>query len=105
MQKIPINLAREGMILAKEVVRVDRPDGPPLFGKGMVLSASHIERLANMGIQAIVVEGRPVDMEGDESLADQLNHLEARFARAGQDAFMQKLQAALRRHITRMTGS
>lgn len=102
MQKIPLNLAREGMTLAKEVVRPDKPDGPPLFGKGMALTATHIERLANMGIQAIVVEGRPVAMEGEESLDTQLQQLDARFARAGQDPYMQKLFVALRSHITKM---
>ena len=92
------------MILAKEVVRPEKPDGPPLFGKGMTLSAAHIERLAAMGIQSIVVEGRPVAMEGDESLDDQLKCLEERFVRSGQDAFMKKLQAAMQRHITKMMG-
>ena len=105
MQKIPLSLARDGMILAKEVVRPEKPDGPPLFGRGMTLSASHIERLAGMGIQSIVVEGRPVVMEGDESLEDQLKNLEERFLRCGQDAFMRKLKAALQRHITRMMGA
>ena len=102
MQNIPINLATEGMILAKEVVRPDKPDGPPLFGKEMVLSASHIERLASMGVQAIVVQGRPVSMEDDESLEEQLINLEARFTRVGQDAFMNKLKTTLIRHITKM---
>lgn len=101
MQKIPISLARDGMILAKEVVRPEKPDGPPLFGKGMSLSASHIERLVQMGVQSIVVEGRPVVMEGDRSLEEQLQDLETRFARCEQDAFMQKLKAALQRYITR----
>ena len=105
MQKIPLNLAREGMILAREVVRPDKPDSPALFGKGMTLSAAHIERLGQMGIHGIVVEGRPVAMEDDETLAVQLEKLEARFARAGQDVFMQKLQDVLRRHIMRMMGT
>jgi hypothetical protein len=105
MQKIPLSLARNGMILAKEVVRPEKPEGPPLFGKGMTLSDTHIERLAGLGIQTIVVEGRPVVMEGDESLGDQLNNLEERFTRCGQDAFMQKLKAALQRHIAKMMGA
>ena len=104
MQKIPLTLAQDGMILAKEVVRPEKPDGPPLFGKGMALSATHIERLAGLGIQSIVVEGRPVVMEGDESLEVQLRNLEERFVRCGQDPFMQRLKGALQRHLTRMMG-
>jgi hypothetical protein len=104
MQKIPLILARDGMILAKEIVHPDKSNGPPLFGKGLRLSAAHIERLANIGIQAVVVEGRPVVMEGDAGLDDQLKSLEDRFVRCGQDPFMQQLKAALQRHITRMLG-
>ena len=101
MQNIPLSLAQDGMVLAKEVVRPEKPDGPPLFGKGMALSSSHIERLAQMGIQFIVVEGRPVVMEGDLSTDEQLEKLEARFARCGTDPLMQTLKAAVERHIAR----
>lgn len=105
MQKIPLMLAQDGMILAKEIVHPDKSNGPPLFGKGMRLSATHIERLANIGIQTVVVEGRPVVIEGDASLDDQLKCLDDRFIHCGQDPFMQRLKSALQRHITRMLGA
>jgi hypothetical protein len=89
------------MVLAKEVVRPEKPDGPPLFGKGMTLSVSHIARLTQMGVQSVVVEGRPVVMEGEETLEEQLKKLDARFARVEQDIVMEKLKIALQQHITR----
>jgi hypothetical protein len=98
-------LAQDGMILAKGIVHPDKSNGPPLFGKGMRLSATHIERLANIGIQTVVVEGRPVVMEGDASLDDQLKSLDERFVHCGKDPFMQQLKAALQRHITRTLGA
>jgi hypothetical protein len=105
MQKIHLYLVRDGMVLGKEVVRPERSAGPPLFGKGMTLSAAHIERLATMGIQAIVVEGGPVAIEGDASLEQQLNDLDERFSRWEYDAVMQKIKASLHRHINKLMGA
>ena len=102
MQKIPLNLAQEGMVLAKEVVRPDKPDGPSLFGKGMALTTAHIERLGDMGIQAVVVEGRPVVMEGEESLEELLAKMEARFARVKGNAVMDKMSETMGRHLSKM---
>jgi len=90
------------MVLAREVMRPEKPDGPPLFGKGAVLSASQIERLAAIGVRSVVVEGRPVVVEGEEPLDEQLRRLERRLSRASRDPFMERLRDALCRHLTRI---
>ncbi len=85
MQKIPITLSQPGMILAKDVIRPDNPNGPPLCGKGVELTAPLIMRLQNMGIQSLIVEGHPLWQEGDKTLDELLSDLDRRFSKvAGQ---------------------
>ena len=67
MQKIPLLQAGPGMVLARDIVRSDNPNGPPICGKGVELTDSLIERLKRMGVTTITVEGRPVFVEGDKS--------------------------------------
>lgn len=104
MQKIPFNLAEPGMILAKEVVRSDNPGGPPICGKGVELTDSLIERLRNMGIQSITVEGHPVWMEGDKTLSELLDDLDRRFSRSGSNPLNQLIKRVYRDAIIRSMG-
>ncbi len=61
MQKIPIDLARAGMVLAKPVAR---ENGITVMAEGMELTQTLIDRLQGMSIERIVVQGHPVDMGG-----------------------------------------
>lgn len=99
MQNIPLAMAREGMVLAREVMRPDRPDGPVLFGRGATLTETAIERLRQLGIEVVTVEGRPLKLETDESLEEQLNKLELRFRPAAHDPMMLRLRDLIRRQI------
>ena len=104
MQTIPIAKVESEMVLAKDVRRPDNPSGPPICGKGVVLTQSLISRLRDMGIQTLTVEGHPVWMEGDVTLEEQLEALERRFKKAGTDPVMNKLKDFYRQHILRSMG-
>jgi len=104
MQTIPFSLAAPGMELARDIKNPESPDGPPICGKGVVLTEILIVRLQRKGIQAVTVVGRPVKMEGDKSLEELLAMLERRFRRLAQDSLMIKLKEIYRRHLIRSLG-
>ncbi len=77
MQKISIDQAEPGMILAKSITN---QKGITLCGEGTTLTDSLIDRLKSMDISKIVVEGHPVD-DGTEEVSPETLHerLEDRF--------------------------
>jgi hypothetical protein len=104
MQTIPFSLATAGMQLARDIKNPDSPDGPPICGKGVILTEALISRLQQKGVQAITVEGRPVKMEGDKSLEELLQLLDQRFRRVVQDPLMMRLKEIYRQHLIRSLG-
>ena len=104
MQNIPLAQAAPEMVLARELKRADNPDGPPICGRGIILTEALIERLKRMGIQSVVVEGHPVWNEGDETVAAQLATLDRRFSRVTNDPLMRKLQDIYRAQIKKSMG-
>jgi hypothetical protein len=66
------------MVLAKEILN---PDGMVLCGSGTALSEALIERLANMEVVDVTVEGHPVIIEGDKTLQEELQEIDLRFQR------------------------
>ena len=105
MQNIPITLAAAGMVVAKEIKSSDDPSSMTICGKGIKLSESLIDRLRQMGIQSITVEGRPVKMDGETSVEDMLAALEKRFGRVSDDPLMMKIKEMYRNHILRSMGA
>jgi hypothetical protein len=105
MQNIPIMLAEPGMILGRDVCRDDNPNSPPICGKGIELTESLLERLKNMGIQSLTVEGHPVWQEGDKSLEELLAELDARFRMVESDPIMMKLKELHRTLICKSMGA
>jgi hypothetical protein len=101
MQNIPLALAKPEMVLARDVMRPESPGSVPICGKGTVLTASLIERLACMGIQSIIVEGHPVCLEGEGTLEEMLQGLDRRFNRVSDDPPMMKIKEMYRRQIIR----
>jgi translation initiation factor IF-2 len=61
VQKIPLELAKAGMVLAKPVLR---SNGLVLIGENAELTDPIIARLKQMDIDAVVVQGNPLDLEG-----------------------------------------
>jgi len=98
MQKIPLNLASPGMVLAKAV---KRDDGLVIIAEKTELTQSLIGRLESMGIKRILVEGEPVDMGGaggGTSAKKRIERLDYLF-RKHQDRWMQKFKGLLKRYF------
>jgi hypothetical protein len=100
MQRIPVKLARPGMVLAKPLLR---DNGMVLLAEGTELSDSAVARLAGMGVDSIVVQGHPVDLEGlaggtsHAARAARMDHL---FRRHGDDPWMMQLKKVFKGYFT-----
>lgn len=101
MQKIPLNLAKPGMVLDKPILR---NNGQILVAQGTEISESLLSRLENMGISAVTVQGNPVEMEGVtppktyQQRIDELDHL---FRRYNDDKWMSKMKSFIRSYFKR----
>lgn len=104
MQNIPISLATPGMVVAMEVKSSDDPAAMTICGKGVKLTASLIDRLRQMQIQSLTVEGHPVKMEGESSVEEMLIALDQRFSRVANDPLMMQVKELYRKHIQRSMG-
>ncbi|MEA4855570.1 MAG: hypothetical protein AAGU21_14580 [Solidesulfovibrio sp.] len=95
MQKIPLNLARPGMLLAKPVTR---PDGIAVAAAGSELSESLIDRFDTMGVTHLVVEGEPVRLDGpagSSSFDKRLERIPFLFRKYQGDKWMGQIQRLL----------
>lgn len=79
------------MVLEKPVMRPEKPDGLAIFGKGVKLTQTGIDRLKQIGVQAITVAGHPVVIEGEESLDEILASMETRFRKLRDNPEMMQL--------------
>ena len=92
MQKIPLQLARPEMVLAKPVTR---ENGMVLIAAGTVLTAGLISKLDNMGVEQLVVEGETLEMGGgcnEEVLAKKRERLDHLFRNFADDKYMQQVK-------------
>lgn len=92
MQKIPLNLARPGMVLEKPVLR---NNGLVLVAQGTEISDGLLVRLGNMGVNSVTVEGHPVAMEGEsppKSYQERIDSLDHLFRRYKDDPWMNKMK-------------
>lgn len=92
MQKIPLNLARPGMVLAKPV---SRSDGIAVAAAGSQLSDSLLDRFDGMGVTHVVVEGEPVKLDGPSgatSFDKRLERLDYLFRKHTDNAWMQQIK-------------
>ena len=95
MQKIPLNLARPGMVLAKPVTR---SDGIAVAAAGSELTESLLGRFDSMGVTHLVVEGEPVRMDGpagSSSFDKRLERLDFLFRKFPEDAWMGQIRRLL----------
>lgn len=101
MQKIPLNLARAGMFLAKPVTR---PDGIAVAAAGSELSESLLDRFDTMGVTHLVVEGEPVKLDGPPggtSFDKRLERLDFLFRKHTDNVWMAQIRR-LMEHYFRM---
>lgn len=104
MQKIPLMLAKTGMILARDVFRADSPVGIPICGKGTELTDSLIVRFDNMDVQTVYVEGHPVWEEGERSIDEILLELEGRFVKTLHEPLDLLLYNIYKAHLIKSMG-
>jgi hypothetical protein len=104
VQNIPFTLAAPGMVVARDIKTSDDPSSMTLCGKGVKLTESLIDRLRQMGIKSVTVEGHPVKREGENSLEEMLAALDRRFSRVTDDPLMMKIREMYRRQILRSMG-
>jgi hypothetical protein len=93
MQKIPLNLAEPGMILAKPIIS---DKGIQLCGEGTELTAPLIARLNKMQISFVTLKGKPVESGAIvPSTAACVQELNVRFSKIRNDPVMDKIKAAV----------
>ena len=77
MQQILTIQATEGMVLGKDI---ESPDGRILCGSGTIFNQTLIDRLLKMDISNVTVEGHPIEVDGEKTLAEELSDLDDRFS-------------------------
>ncbi len=94
-QRIPVSLARPGMIVAAEV----RDEmGRTLCGPGTELNSELLEKFTKLGVKFVTVEGHPVDFPWERPLEKDLLLLEARFAKVANDPQLLVLKEIIRNY-------
>ncbi len=99
MQKIPLNIAQPGMVLAKPVAR---PDGMVVAAPGTELSEALLARIESMGIDKVTVEGAPVDMDGpagDTAFDKRLERMDHVFRRYAGDKWMTQIKQLMKHYF------
>ncbi len=93
MPRIPVDQLKPGMKLAKPVTA---KNGMVMLGEGTELSETWIERIRDMDISSIYVDGPPVQtLSKEEALAN----LEARFAKVNDKLYMNLIKKITKEHI------
>jgi hypothetical protein len=93
MQRIPLNSAKPGMVLAEPLLY---KNGMTLAGIGFELTEAAIERFRLAGAAVVVVEGGGVGRYAEwERIASKLTFL---FRRQTENPFMMGLQGILAKH-------
>ena len=98
MQKIPLEKAAEGMILAKPIVR---GNGVVLIGEGTELNKQLLERLKCLDITKVTVKGRPLDDEDEKSMELLIAELEERFTPVSSDKLCVQIMDIIKKDIKR----
>ena len=93
MAKISVSNLNPGMKLSKAVVN---ESNMILFGEGTVLTEAHIERLHNMNINSVQVEG---DSKPRKPKEEVLAELDARFKKTENEPYMGILKKLFIDHI------
>ena len=94
-QRIPLNLASPGMVVAAEV---KDEQGRTLCGPGTELTAELLDKFERLGVKFITVEGHPINFPWERPLEEDLKLLEARFAKVRNDPHLTLLKEVIRRH-------
>lgn len=94
MQRIPLEQAKPGMIIAQKLVR---EDGVLLCQKGAELTDAMIRLLQRMNFETVPVEGQAIESpdEREARIAKEEAAIEVRFSRVASDPVLAKLKQTL----------
>lgn len=98
MQKISIDKAAKGMVLAKPIAR---ENGVVLMGEGTELNEQLIERLKGLDILKITVKGRPLGGEDEKPVETLYAELDQRFAPVSADKLCTRIKEMIKKDIKR----
>ena len=93
MRKIPPAQLQPGMRLAKPIVA---KNGMVMLGEGTELNETWVERIRDMDIAFIFIDGSPVQAVSKE---EALTALEERFALVSDKPYMNIIKKTVREHI------
>lgn len=97
MQKVPLELVKPGMILARPV---NNEAGMALCGEGTELTDTIIERLRRMNVSHVTLKGHPVDMGDTKTREQKIEELRVRFSHVRNDPLMEKILEASEHAVT-----
>ena len=98
LKRVSVDGMKPGAKLAKPVVN---DAGMIIIGEGTTLSDAHINRLQNMGISSVFVEGTAGPEKSREEL---LGELDARFKKTENEPYMATLKRIFKEQIERASG-
>lgn len=93
MPKIPVSNLEPGMKLSRAITA---KNGMVMLGEGTELSATWIERIRDMDISSVFVDGPPVHTISRE---EALTRLDDRFANVKDKPYMNLIKDLTREHI------
>ena len=97
MQRIPLEKAKPGMVVAKPVAN---DSGVVLIGAGTELSEAAIERLNSLEIAYVIVKGRPLDTGTPEKPLEQLYaELDERFTLVANDKLCMQIKNLIKNDL------
>ncbi len=95
MRRVVLHELLPDMVLARPVTNAN---GLPIVAAGTILDAVMIERLRQMELASVYVEGDALDSRG-KTLAELEAELEHRFRQVAQDPIQQLILRTLRTHL------
>jgi hypothetical protein len=93
MPKIPVAKLEPGMKLAKPVTA---KNGMVMLGEGTELSEAWIERIRDMEIGSVFIDGPPIQTVSKE---EAIANLDARFAKVEGKPYMNLIKKIVKAHI------
>lgn len=93
MPKVPVAKLEPGMKLAKPVTA---KNGMVMLGEGTELSATWIDRIADMDIASVFIEGPPIQAI---PLEEALSNLDERFSKVAGKPYMNLIKKITKEHI------
>lgn len=96
MQKISIEEAAEGMVLAKPVLS---EQGTTLCREGSELTEGMIDTLKRRGIARLKVKGRPIERSDEKPLEERISEVRHHFSKVEEEPVALKIRDTIIKHL------